>query len=76
MPRSRSSSIQSLVTPRRSPLPWTAPAELIARACSARASVSVDLPASGWEITAKVRRRPASSMTCAVVMDCGWLTSH
>src|SRR5690606_14821590 len=47
--------------PRRSPLPCTAPAEVIAAACSASASVSVDLPASGWEITANVRRRAASA---------------
>src|SRR5699024_2287127 len=38
-------------------------AEEIAAACSASASVSVDLPASGWEMTAKVRRRAASSAT-------------
>src|SRR5699024_9462029 len=63
MPRSCSISIQSEVTPLRSPLPCTAPAEEIAAACSASASVSVDLPASGWEMTAKVRRRAASSAT-------------
>src|SRR5699024_8772914 len=32
----------------------------MARACRASASVVVDLPASGWEMTAKVRRRDAS----------------
>ena len=32
----------------------------ITRACRARASVSVDLPASGWLITANERRREAS----------------
>ena len=31
------------------------------RACSARASVSVDFPASGWLMTANVLRRPASA---------------
>src|ERR1700691_3049686 len=63
MPRSFSIDIQSEVTPRRPALPCTAPAELIAAACSASASVSVDLPASGWLITAKVRRLAASSRT-------------
>ena len=63
MPRSFSIAIQSEVTPRRPALPCTAPAVLIAAACSASASVSVDLPASGWLITANVRRRRASSST-------------
>ena len=63
MPRSRSIAIQSEVTPRRPALPCTAPAVLIADACSASASVSVDLPASGWLITANVRRRRASLST-------------
>src|SRR5580704_775315 len=63
MPRSRSMAIQSEVTPRRPALPCTAPAVLIADACSASASVRVDLPASGWLITANVRRRVASPRT-------------
>src|SRR5262244_3108646 len=63
MPRSFSIAIQSEVTPRRPALPCTAPAWLIAEACSASASVRVDLPASGWLITANVRRREASSRT-------------
>src|ERR1700761_4380917 len=63
MPRAFSIAIQSEVTPRRPALPCTAPALLIAAACSASASVSVDLPASGWLITANVRRRRASSRT-------------
>src|SRR3984957_6536935 len=63
MPRSFSIAIQSEVTPRRPALPCTAPAVLIAAACSASASVRVDLPASGWLITAKVRRLAASSRT-------------
>ena len=63
MPRSFSIDIQSEVTPRRPALPCTAPAVLIAAACNASASVSVDLPASGWLITANVRRRAASSRT-------------
>src|ERR1700728_2136689 len=65
IPRSFSIDIQSEVTPRRPALPCTAPAVLIVAACSASASVSVDLPASGWLITAKVRRRAASSRTTA-----------
>ena len=60
MPRAFSISIQSDTVARRPALPWTAPASVIARACSASASVSVDLPASGWLMTAKVRRRAAS----------------
>ena len=61
MPRARSIAIQSEVTPRRPALPCTAPAWVIADACRARASVRVDLPASGWLITAKARRLPASA---------------
>src|SRR5687767_5909322 len=56
MPRAFSIAIQSDTVARRSPLPWTAPASVITRACRARASVRVDLPASGWLMTAKVRR--------------------
>ena len=56
MPRAFSIAIQSDTVARRSPLPWTAPASVIARACNASASVRVDLPASGWLMTAKVRR--------------------
>src|SRR4051794_1118416 len=71
MPRSRSMSIQSDVTPRRPPLPCTAPAAEITSACRASASVSVDLPASGWLMTANVRRRrawvPGSSGTPSTV---------
>ena len=52
MPRARSIAIQSDVTPRRPALPCTAPAWVIADACRASASVRVDLPASGWLITA------------------------
>src|SRR5580692_9456392 len=69
MPRSFSIAIQSEVTPRRPALPCTAPAVLIAAACSASASVRVDLPASGWLITANVRRRAASSRTTAPDAD-------
>src|SRR5690242_12187150 len=66
IPRSFSIAIQSEVTPRRPALPCTAPAVLIAAACSASASVSVDLPASGWLITANVRRLPASLRTSSL----------
>ena len=61
MPLAFSISIQSDTVARRPALPWTAPASVMARACSANASVNVDLPASGWLITAKVLRRPASA---------------
>lgn len=65
MPRFCSISSQSDTTPDRPCLPWTAPASPIARACSASASVSVDLPASGWEMTAMLRRRAAWAVTTA-----------
>ncbi len=61
IPRARSIAIQSEVTPRRPALPCTAPAWVIADACRARASVKVDLPASGWLMTANARRLPASA---------------
>ena len=60
MPRAFSMSIQSDTVPPRPALPCTAPAWPITWACRASASVSVDLPASGWLMTAKVRRRAAS----------------
>lgn len=69
MPRSCSIVIQSETVARRPALPWTAPAMPIAFAWRASASVSVDLPESGWEMTAKVRRRAASFRTSAGV--CG-----
>ncbi len=72
MPRSRSMSIQSDVTPRRPPLPCTAPAAEITSACRASASVSVDLPASGWEMTANVRRRRASPATARPAAPAGF----
>src|SRR3954451_18804738 len=68
MPRSRSMSIQSDTVPRRPAFPCTAPAWPITRACRASASVSVDLPASGWLMTAKVRRRPAWRTTSLAVV--------
>src|SRR3954449_5464884 len=63
MPRAFSMSIQSETVLLRPALPWIAPASLMTLACSARASVRVDLPASGWLMTAKVRRRAASAST-------------
>src|SRR5580704_6708519 len=63
IPRERSIAIQSDVTPRRPALPCTAPAWVIADACRARASVRVDLPASGWLMTANARRLLASAVT-------------
>src|SRR5699024_11742884 len=61
MPRSFSISIQSETVDLRPALPCTAPASWMTWACSASASVRVDLPASGWAMTAKVRRRVASA---------------
>ena len=66
IPRACSISIQSETVFRRPALPCTAPASVITWACRASASVSVDLPASGWLITAKVRRRAASRVTSSV----------
>src|SRR5258705_12548094 len=60
MPRSRSIFIQSERVLRRSPLALTWPARLIAPPNSKSFSVSVVLPASGWEMIAKVRRRATS----------------
>ncbi len=61
MPRSRSIPIQSDRVRRRSPLARTLPASWIAPPARSRRSVSVVLPASGWEMMAKVRRRAISS---------------
>src|SRR3954465_6916949 len=61
MPLAFSISIQSDTVERRPALPWTAPASVMARACSASAPVNVDLPAAGWLITAKVLRLFASA---------------
>src|SRR4051812_25509435 len=60
MPRSRSIFIQSERVLRRSPLALTWPARLMAPPNSSSFSVSVVLPASGWEMIAKVRRRATS----------------
>src|SRR6187455_743022 len=72
MPRAFSISIQSETVLRRPALPCTAPASVITCACRASASVSVDLPASGWLITAKVRRRAASRVTSVMARASVW----
>src|ERR1700722_19442829 len=61
MPRSRSIFIQSDRVRRCSPRARTAPAARIAPAVKSRFSVKVVLPASGWLMMAKVRRRAASA---------------
>src|SRR6476620_9752268 len=63
MPRCFSISIQSLVAWRDALRPFTAPAIWIAPENSSSFSVSVVLPASGWEMMAKVRRRRVSAET-------------
>lgn len=63
MPRSFSSAIQSEVAWRAALRPFTEPAIWIAPPNSNSFSVSVVLPASGWEMMAKVRRRAASLET-------------
>src|SRR5215470_12021185 len=60
IPRSRSIFIQSERVLRRSPLALTWPARLMAPPNSSSFSVSVVLPASGWEMIAKVLRRATS----------------
>jgi hypothetical protein len=57
MPRCCSSAIQSLVAWRVALRPLTVPANWIAPPNSSSFSVRVVLPASGWEMMAKVRRR-------------------
>src|SRR4051812_6531000 len=59
MPRSCSIFIQSDLARRASPRALTLPAAWIAPPSSSRCSVKVVLPASGWEIMAKVLRRRA-----------------
>src|SRR5438105_13639549 len=60
MPRSRSIFIQSERVLLRSPLAVTWPARLMAPPNSRSFSVSVVLPASGWEMIANVLRRATS----------------
>ena len=61
MPRCFSISIQSLVAWRAVLRAFTDPASLIAPPYSSSFSVSVVLPASGWEMMAKVRLRATSA---------------
>ena len=60
MPRCFSISIQSEVAWRVALRAFTLPAMWIAPANSSSFSVSVVLPASGWEMMANVRRRATS----------------
>ncbi len=60
MPRCFSISIQSDVACREAFRAFTLPAIWIAPLNSSSFSVSVVLPASGWEMMAKVRRRSTS----------------
>ena len=71
MPRSRSMSIQSDTTCRCDARPFTAPASSIAPAYSSVFSVSVVLPASGWEMIAKVRRRSTSRRSASETAGTG-----
>src|SRR6188474_1076154 len=61
MPRCFSISIQSDVACREALRAFTEPAIWIAPENSSSFSVSVVLPASGWEMMAKVRRRRTSA---------------
>ena len=60
MPRCFSTSIQSEVACRALLRALTVPASWIAPPKSSSFSVSVVLPASGWEMIANVRRRATS----------------
>src|SRR5215469_6440375 len=70
MPRSCSIFIQSDLARRASPRALTRPAACMAPPKSRRCSVNVVLPASGWEMMAKVRRR-AASLEGVWLMDAG-----
>ena len=63
MPRCFSISIQSEVAWRDALRAFTEPAIWIAPEKSSSFSVSVVLPASGWEMMAKVRRRRTSGLS-------------
>jgi hypothetical protein len=63
MPRCFSISIQSEVAWREALRAFTEPAIWIAPEKSSSFSVSVVLPASGWEMIAKVRRRRVSAQS-------------
>src|SRR3954453_2597130 len=67
MPRCFSISIQSEVAWRDAFLALTEPAIWIAPEKSSSFSVSVVLPASGWEMMAKVRRRCTSGLSSVVM---------
>ena len=67
MPRCFSISIQSEVACRVALRAFTEPAIWMAPENSSSYSVSVVLPASGWEMMAKVRRR----RTCVLSSDMG-----
>ncbi len=69
MPRSCSIFIQSERARLASPRAFTWPAARIAPPSNSRCSVSVVLPASGCEMMANVRRRPAS--VSSVLMGAG-----
>src|SRR5699024_4685565 len=71
MPRACSIAIQSEVAWRLALRPLTVPAIWIAPPNSSSFSVSVVLPASGWEIIANVRRCSASAAVLASV-GMGW----
>ena len=71
MPRSRSIAIQSERVERRSRLALTWPARLMAPPNSKSFSVSVVLPASGWEMMAKVRRRSTSTASGVEASESG-----
>ena len=73
MPRCCSRRIQSEVAWRVALRPFTVPAIWIAPPNSSSFSVSVVLPASGWEMIAKVRRRAISrarSESAALISGC------
>src|SRR5450830_1520764 len=71
MPRCFSISIQSDVAWRLALRPFTAPAIWMAPENSSSFSVSVVLPASGWEMMAKVRRRRVSGAYDTVILGEG-----
>ena len=70
MPRSFSMPIQSERVETRLRLALTSPASWIAPPNSNSFSVSVVLPASGWEMIAKVRRRDTGSAGFASGLVC------
>ncbi len=66
IPRCCSMAIQSEVAWRSDLRDFTVPATSMALPISSRRSVMVVLPASGWEMMAKVRRF-ATSAACVVI---------